>query len=403
MMAGVSNISLFAPQMADIERQRQMAEMLQQQANAPIEIQSYRGIQAPIPTTAVLAKALQGFAAARRRGQADTAERILRQKEEDIRKSEAEAVARAYETGEFVPPKVDKTAPEMPSAPESRAMQIAKALGLGGVANRMRGLVPGQQPVAPQDPNVPNFAGIPYAQGPEAPPSVAPPVAPPMAMPAIGAYNPQSGFGLSGIAPSPAAMPPVAPAVAAPPVAPPVAARPVPTQLDREIAAARQQTLSRDPSIAAAAQQRVMQLEGQRSARAAISGAVSGTPDADKLTALINAGIDPGEATGILNSVKPQRSQLHFFQSGRNVVALDDNGDVVSVTEMDMPTGASALTADERRGYGIGPNVPAYKDENGNPHILNIPQPKAASGASRPAQSDDLSGLEAALKARGLL
>jgi len=34
--------------------------MLQEQANAPFDIQSYKGVQAPIPWTAVLAKALQG-------------------------------------------------------------------------------------------------------------------------------------------------------------------------------------------------------------------------------------------------------------------------------------------------------------------------------------------------------
>ena len=56
------NISLtsYDSQLADAQRRQKMAEMLQEQANAPFDIQSYNGIQAPIPWTAVLAKALQG-------------------------------------------------------------------------------------------------------------------------------------------------------------------------------------------------------------------------------------------------------------------------------------------------------------------------------------------------------
>jgi len=57
-----NNISLtsYDAQLANAQRRQKMAEMLQAQANAPFDIQSYKGIQAPIPFTAVLAKALQG-------------------------------------------------------------------------------------------------------------------------------------------------------------------------------------------------------------------------------------------------------------------------------------------------------------------------------------------------------
>ena len=60
-MAANQNISLtsYDSQLAAAQRRQKLAEMLQEQANAPIEIQSYKGIQAPIPFTAVLAKALQ--------------------------------------------------------------------------------------------------------------------------------------------------------------------------------------------------------------------------------------------------------------------------------------------------------------------------------------------------------
>jgi len=61
-MALNQNVSLtnYDAQVADAQRRQKMAEMLQEQANAPFDIQSYKGVQAEIPWTAVLAKALQG-------------------------------------------------------------------------------------------------------------------------------------------------------------------------------------------------------------------------------------------------------------------------------------------------------------------------------------------------------
>lgn len=69
----------FASQQAEIERRRRMAEMLQQQANAPIEIQSYKGIQAPIPWTATLGKVLSQLAAAKMQRDAGKEEQQNRQ------------------------------------------------------------------------------------------------------------------------------------------------------------------------------------------------------------------------------------------------------------------------------------------------------------------------------------
>jgi hypothetical protein len=61
-MAQVS-LTNYDAQLAEAQRRQKLSEMLQEQANAPLDIQSYKGIQAPIPWTAVLAKALQGYAA----------------------------------------------------------------------------------------------------------------------------------------------------------------------------------------------------------------------------------------------------------------------------------------------------------------------------------------------------
>ena len=58
-MAAVS-LTNYDAKLVDAQRRQKLAEMLQTQANAPLDIQSYKGVQAPIPWTAVLAKALQG-------------------------------------------------------------------------------------------------------------------------------------------------------------------------------------------------------------------------------------------------------------------------------------------------------------------------------------------------------
>ena len=55
------------------ERQKRMAAALREQSTAPIQIQSYNGIQAPIPFTEVLAKALAGYGANRKERKADEA------------------------------------------------------------------------------------------------------------------------------------------------------------------------------------------------------------------------------------------------------------------------------------------------------------------------------------------
>jgi hypothetical protein len=61
-MVANRNVSLtnYDAQLANAQRRQKLAEMLQEQANAPIDIQSYKGVQAPISWGAVLAKALQG-------------------------------------------------------------------------------------------------------------------------------------------------------------------------------------------------------------------------------------------------------------------------------------------------------------------------------------------------------
>ena len=81
----------YEAQKAEIARRQKYAEALQQQAFQPVEIQSYQGIQAPIPVAAGLAKALQGLMGGYFAGQARDEARELR--EGDIKKGQEFAAA----------------------------------------------------------------------------------------------------------------------------------------------------------------------------------------------------------------------------------------------------------------------------------------------------------------------
>lgn len=76
-MANVSLTDL--TQSPDIERQRQLANYLQQQAIEPIQIQSYNGIQAPISPVSILAKIMNAYNAANLNKKADEEEKAKKQ------------------------------------------------------------------------------------------------------------------------------------------------------------------------------------------------------------------------------------------------------------------------------------------------------------------------------------
>jgi hypothetical protein len=83
------NISLTdtASQLAEIQRRQRMAEALAAQGAAPIEVQSYKGIQAPISPFSALAKVLQTYAGARGEKKAREEEKAARQTARDEAKS----------------------------------------------------------------------------------------------------------------------------------------------------------------------------------------------------------------------------------------------------------------------------------------------------------------------------
>jgi hypothetical protein len=78
----IQNVSMFSPYQADqdkIDRQRRMAELLQQQSMQPIETASSGGIQAPISPFQGLAKMLQAYSANKGLEQADARQAELGQ------------------------------------------------------------------------------------------------------------------------------------------------------------------------------------------------------------------------------------------------------------------------------------------------------------------------------------
>jgi hypothetical protein len=202
-------------QLAEIERRRKMAEMLQQQAQQPTEIQSYKGIQAPIPWTATLAKVLGSYAAAKQGRDAIKEEGAVRQRARN-------------EAGRFI--KELEVDPGMSlNAGLARPDEISTAGP--GVLDRLKGILPGQQPqqppMPPQGPSAPPQAyGAALAGAPQ--PQAVPPPAQQAPMPAQA-----MGAALAGQQPPQAVSPVAAPEVA--PVQPfdPRRARPMEEQQQR--------------------------------------------------------------------------------------------------------------------------------------------------------------------------
>jgi hypothetical protein len=92
----------YEAQAASIERRQKLADLLQQQARSPIEIQSYKGIQAPIATTAGLAKILDSAMAGYEEGDTATqAKEAAKSQEADTKYTLGEvdkATSPAYRT-----------------------------------------------------------------------------------------------------------------------------------------------------------------------------------------------------------------------------------------------------------------------------------------------------------------
>lgn len=120
------NVSLtsYDAQLADAQRRQKMAEMLQEQANAPFDIQSYKGVQAPIPWTGVLAKALQGFGGAYLNSKAD----------EQKAAASKQDLASALELANASSSKMPNIQTSMPVRTEEVQQPMAQPVGLQSMA-----------------------------------------------------------------------------------------------------------------------------------------------------------------------------------------------------------------------------------------------------------------------------
>jgi hypothetical protein len=109
----------YEAQTASIERRQKLADLLQQQARSPIEIQSYKGIQAPIATTAGLAKVLDSIMAGYEEGDTATqAKEAAKSQEADTKYTLGEvekATSPAYRTA----PVTSGTLADIPGAKTS--------------------------------------------------------------------------------------------------------------------------------------------------------------------------------------------------------------------------------------------------------------------------------------------
>ena len=165
-MPEISLTSPYSSTQADIARRQKLAELLDQQASEAIPIQSYKGTQAPIPWTAVLAKALQGYAAAHESQTASDAQDALQQK---INDTQAGLVSQYYGS------------PAAPSQSSSPSLAFDPTSAAPGEPNMSGPATSGPSPqaLAAMLGNVPNndyagaAAGNPIAQDqpqPQAPP-----------------------------------------------------------------------------------------------------------------------------------------------------------------------------------------------------------------------------------------
>lgn len=115
------SLTSFDPNYAAIQRQQRLAELLSQQANAPIEINSGGGAQAPINPLAALAKGFQGYAGAYLDKKAQDKAATLQQ---GYRKELADQLSHFYQQpGAGMPnmpaqqTAINATAPAIPGAP----------------------------------------------------------------------------------------------------------------------------------------------------------------------------------------------------------------------------------------------------------------------------------------------
>lgn len=331
-MAAIS-LTDFTSQQADIQRRQKLAEMLSEQGNQEIPIQSYNGIQAAIPWTAVLAKALQAGAGAYIAHRSTDQENQLRQN-----------MAQSYAAD---------TAP--PSAPASQ--DSASVATTAPVA---------QQPMPAFDPNsaAPGEPGTSGPSGPNPQAIAAALASDPTAAPASSGADPQTIAAALGEPPPQAQAPTPMPApdasAAPPPQAPPV--QPAP------------QAQSPQPVPAAAPANPLVQAQAAVQQARQVALKYAGTPYAADATARVTAAQEQVKKIADLQDAANQKQQ-EVVQDRQDATKL--------VGALPLPPEAQALLGPIAQMGGMKALTPALTELVHNqlgPHesYLNPQQMQAA-------------------------
>jgi hypothetical protein len=145
------------------ERQKRLAAALREQSTSPIQVQSYNGIQAPIPWAEVLARALSGYAANRKEAKADEAIAAGRAKARTEAMDYLKALGQETPQDRFIAP---------PNFQPEQTGFIDR-LKQAGQSFMPQQAPPPQQMSAPQmPPPMAPAQPMPMPQGPEAPPQM---------------------------------------------------------------------------------------------------------------------------------------------------------------------------------------------------------------------------------------
>jgi hypothetical protein len=244
-----TNYDVFDPRIVEIQRRQKLAEMLQQQADQPIDVQQGGGQPAPISWLSVLAKGLQGGTAAYLSNKNSQAVKDYATQQQQLQDQLLQAQYPNMMNGVTPPapvptPDVAPPAAASPSGPPPQA--LAAALASMSPPDASSNTAPDNSQNYDDTPGAPSG---PVPQQVAAQLAALPTGGQPPAGPAPGPVSPPSPGGPSGppsySLPPPVAQPPAAPIVppgpqdAAAPAAPQAAvpqANPFTARLDQEIA-----------------------------------------------------------------------------------------------------------------------------------------------------------------------
>ena len=193
------DLTPYSSQIADIQRRQKLAEMLTEQGQQDIPIQSYNGTQAPIPWTAVLAKMLNSYEGAHMSKKASDALDDLNTKTAQQFATDTAPTTPTVPAPQVPAPQVPP--PPMPAPPASAMPQDMQAQfspeALTGA------------PTAP--PTGPSPQAMAAALNAPAPSDMAPAPAPAAPMPQAAPDAPATPPAPAAMAPAPMAAPPAAP------------------------------------------------------------------------------------------------------------------------------------------------------------------------------------------------